>query len=215
MPRKDPRKQYEYIFTPQDGLDSFTFDETVADIRKGFVDKILKKVPAVRPPAWRKEGQEMAFTSGGGAMGKGSIWTRPVALSDLRAIESAVFHFIERRQLWGGSGAQEIRFHVRANARVGADDDVETVHHVLHDASAPADGTWHSHTFDLTELLRRHEAKPAYVTAEIAVESASPREEEKALEFAFKGLTLVVNVPPETELQADAVLLDQAASKVS
>ncbi|MBI4393208.1 MAG: hypothetical protein HY556_05325 [Euryarchaeota archaeon] len=215
MPRKDPRKQYEYIFTPQDGLDSFTFDETVADIRKGLVDKLMKKLPSVRPPAWRKDGQEMAFTSGGGATGKGSIWTRPVALTDLRSIESAVFHFIERRRLWGGSGAQEIRFHVRANARVGRDDDMEVSGHTLHDQSAPADGTWHSHTFDLTDLLRRHEARPAYVTAEIAVESASAREEEQALEFAFKGFTLVVNVPPETELQPAHVILDQSVSKAS
>lgn len=198
MPRKDPRKQYEYIFTPQDGLDTFTFDESVGELRKGLVDKFLKKLPTPKPPSWHKEGDRIAFSSGGGAVGRGSAWTRPVGLSELKRIESAVFYFIEKRELRGGAGAQELRFHVREHPRVGADEDVDSLGAVLHDQTSPTDASWHSHTFDLSDLLRRHEGRALYLTVEIAVESVAAREEENALEFSYRGFALVVNpVNPE------------------
>lgn len=184
------KRHYEYVFS---GATVSTYAEqtSVEDWRR-FTDKALFRKIEPAGPAWTSGADGAEFAAGGGALGIGALWTRPVRLDAGLGVESAHLQVQERRQLDGGSGGMTLVVHVRDRPVIGEAKDVDSTSFVLHGNEDAADEAWHGHVFDLMAFLAPHLTGERYVTLEIRVESLKTARAPRAVVIGVRPMVLTL-----------------------
>ena len=184
------KRHYEYVFT---GATVSTYaEQTSVEDWRHVSDKILFRKLEPVGPAWTTTPEGAEFAAGGGALGVGALWTRPVRLDAGLGVESAHLQVQERRALDGGSGGITLVVHVRDRPVVGEAKDVASTSFVLHGNDDAADEAWHGHVFDLMAFLAPHLTGERYVTFEVRVESLKTSRAPKAIAIGLRPLVLTL-----------------------
>lgn len=184
------KRHYEYVFSGA-SVSTYAEQTSVEDWRK-FTDKALFRKLEPSGPAWTNGPDGAEFVAGGGALGVGALWTRPVRLDAGLGVESAHLQVQERRELDGGAGGMTLVVHVRDRPVVGEGRDVDSSSFVLHGNDDAPDDAWHGHVFDLHAFLAPHLTGERYVTLEVRVESLKASRAPRAVVIGLRPLVLTL-----------------------
>lgn len=184
------KRHYEYVFTAE-SVTTHAEQTSVEDWRR-WTDKVLFRKLEPAGPAWATVGDGVEFAAGGGALGVGSLWTRPVRLDAGLGVEAAHLQIQERRVLEGGAGGMTLVVHVRDRPVVGEAKDIDSTTLVLHGNEDAGDEAWHGHVFDLMAFLAPHLNGERYLSIEVRVESLKTARVPRAVVIGVRPVVLTL-----------------------